>query len=86
MNSLISHITQRIQELEKREKLAILAVSAFLAFLTFILVVWFPVYEYREKQRSSYEESLDLSYIFSLPRKKGLSKKDEAKRMSGQTL
>ena len=88
MNSLISHITQRIQELEKREKLAILAVSAFLAFLTFILVVWFPVYEYREKQRSSYEKSLDLLlYLQSTEEEaRALGKKDEAKRMSGQTL
>ena len=88
MNSLISHITQRIQELEKREKLAILAVSAFLAFLTFILVVWFPVYEYREKQRSSYEKSLDLLlYLQSTEEEaRALGKKDGAKRMSGQTL
>ena len=88
MNSLISHITQRIQELEKREKLAILAVSAFLAFLTFILVVWFPVHEYREKQRSSYEKSLDLLlYLQSTEEEaRALGKKDEAKRMSGQTL
>ena len=88
MNSLISHITQRIQELEKREKLAILAVSAFLAFLTFILVVWFPVYEYREKQRSSYEKSLDLLlYLQSTEEEaRALGKKDGAKRVSGQTL
>ena len=88
MNSLISHITQRIQELEKREKLAILAVSAFFAFLTFILVVWFPVYEYREKQRSSYEKSLDLLLYFQSTEEeaRALGKKDGAKRMSGQTL
>ena len=88
MNSLISLITQRIQELEKREKLAILAVSVFLAFLTFILVVWFPVHEYREKQRSSYEKSLDLLlYLQSTEEEaRSLGKKDGAKRMSGQTL
>ena len=88
MNSLISHITQRIQELEKREKLAIVAVSAFIALLTFILVVWFPVHEYREKQRSSYEKSLDLLlYLQSTEEEaRALGKKDEAKRMSGQTL
>ena len=74
--------------MEKKEKLAILAVTAFLGFLTFFLLVWFPIYEYREKQRNSYEKSLDLLlYLQSTEEEaRALGKKDGAKRMSGQTL
>ena len=88
MNSLISQITQRIQELERKEKLVILAASAFLAFLAFFLLVWVPIYDYREKQRNSYEKSLDLLlYLQSTEEEaRAVGKKGGVKQMSGQML
>ena len=87
MSALILQIRQRIQELERREKLAILALSVFLALLTFFLVIWFPIYEYKEKQRDSYERSLDLLlYLQSTEEEARSVKVDGSKRMSGQTL
>ncbi len=87
MNALILQIRQRIQELERKEKLAILALSVFLALLTFFLVIWFPIYEYKEKQRDSYERSLDLLlYLQSTEEEARSVKVDGSKRMSGQTL
>ena len=88
MRALISQIRQRIQELERKEKLAILALSVFFALLTFFLVVWFPIYEYREKQRDSYERSLDLLlYLRSTEEEaRAVSISEGARRMSGQTL
>ena len=88
MNSLISQITQRIQELERKEKLVILAASAFLAFLAFFLLVCVPIYDYREKQRNSYEKSLDLLlYLQSTEEEaRDVVKKGGAKQMSGQML
>ena len=87
MSALILQIRQRIQELERKEKLAILALSVFLALLTFFLVIWFPIYEYKEKQRDSYERSLDLLlYLQSTEEEARSVKVDGSKRMSGQTL
>ena len=87
MSALILQIRQRIQELERKEKLAILALSVFLAFLTFFLVIWFPIYEYKEKQRDSYQRSLDLLlYLQSTEEEARSVKVDGSKRMSGQTL
>ena len=88
MNSLISQITQRIRELERKEKLVILAASAFLAFLAFFLLVWVPIYDYREKQRNSYEKSLDLLlYLQSTEEEaREVGKKGGVKQMSGQML
>ena len=87
MSALILQIRQRIQELERREKLAILALSVFLALLTFFLVIWFPIYEYKQKQRDSYERSLDLLlYLQSTEEEARSVKVDGSKRMSGQTL
>ena len=87
MSALILQIRQRIQELERKEKLAILALSVFLALLTFFLVIWLPIYEYREKQRDSYEKSLDLLlYLRSTEEEARSVKGVGPKRMSGQTL
>ena len=87
MSALILQIRQRIQELERKEKLAILALSVFLVLLTFFLVIWFPIYEYKEKQRDSYERSLDLLlYLQSTEEEARSVKVDGSKRMSGQTL
>ena len=87
MSALILQIRQRIQELERKEKLAILALSVFLALVTFFLVIWFPIYEYKEKQRDSYERSLDLLlYLQSTEEEARSVKVEGAKRMSGQTL
>ena len=87
MSALILQIRQRIQELERKEKLAILALSVFLAFLMFFLVIWLPIYEYREKQRDSYQRSLDLLlYLQSTEEEARSVKVDGSKRMSGQTL
>ena len=88
MRALISQASQRIQELERKEKLAILALSVFLAFLIFFLVVWFPVYEYKEKQKDSYERSLDLLlYLQSTEEEaRAASLSEGSRRMSGQTL
>ena len=87
MSALILQIRQRIQELERKEKLAILALSVFLALLTFFLVIWFPIYEYKEKRRDSYERSLDLLlYLQSTEEEARSVKVEGAKRMSGQTL
>ena len=87
MSALILQIRQRIQELERKEKLAILALSLFLALLTFFLVIWFPIYEYKEKRRDSYERSLDLLlYVQSTEEEARSVKVDGSKRMSGQTL
>ena len=87
MSALILQIRQRIQELERKEKLAILALSVFLALLTFFLVIWFPVYEYKQKQRDSYERSLDLLlYLQSTEEEARSVKVDGSERMSGQTL
>ena len=87
MSALILQIRQRIQELERKEKLAILALSLFLALLTFFLVIWFPIYEYKEKRRDSYERSLDLLlYLQSTEEEARSVKVDGSKRMSGQTL
>ena len=88
MRVLIFQIRQRIQDLERKEKLAILALSVFLVFLTFFLLVWFPIYEYREKQRDSYERSLDLLlYLQSTEEEaRGASISGGSKRMSDQTL
>lgn len=87
MSALILQIRQRIQELERKEKLAILALSVFLALLTFFLVIWFPIYEYKEKRRDSYERSLDLLlYLQSTEEEARSVKVDGSKRMSGQTL
>ena len=87
MSALILQIRQRIQELERKEKLAILALSVFLALLTFFLVIWIPIYEYKEKQRDSYERSLDLLlYLQSTEEEARSVKVDGSKRMSGQTL
>ena len=87
MSALILQIRQRIQELERKEKLAILALSVFLALLTFFLVIWIPIYEYKEKQRDSYEKSLDLLlYLQSTEEEARSVKVDGSKRMSGQTL
>jgi general secretion pathway protein M len=87
MSALILQIRQRIQELERKEKLAILALSVFLALLTFFLVIWIPIYEYKEKQRDSYEKSLDLLlYLQSTEEEARSVKVEGAKRMSGQTL
>jgi general secretion pathway protein M len=87
MSALILQIRQRIQELERKEKLAILALSVFLALLTFFLVIWFPIYEYKQKQRDSYERSLDLLlYLQSTEEEARSVKVDGSKRMSGQTL
>ena len=87
MSALILQIRQRIQELEKKEKLAILALSVFLAFLMFFLVIWLPIYEYREKQRDSYQRSLDLLlYLQSTEEEARSVKVEGSKRMSGQTL
>ena len=87
MSALILQIRQRIQELERKEKLAILALSVFLALLTFFLVIWFPIYEYKQKQRDSYERSLDLLlYLQSTEEEARSVKVDGSERMSGQTL
>ena len=87
MSALILQIRQRIQELERKEKLAILALSIFLAFLMFFLVIWLPIYEYREKQRDSYQRSLDLLlYLQSTEEEARSVKVEGSKRMSGQTL
>ena len=87
MSALILQIRQRIQELERKEKLAILALSVFLVLLTFFLVIWFPIYEYKEKRRDSYERSLDLLlYLQSTEEEARSVKVDGSKRMSGQTL
>ena len=87
MSALILQIRQRIQELERKEKLAILALSVFLALLTFFLVIWIPIYEYKEKQRDSYEKSLDLLlYLQSTEEEARGVKVEGSKRMSGQTL
>lgn len=87
MSALILQIRQRIQELERKEKLAILALSVFLAFLMFFLVIWLPIYEYREKQRDSYQRSLDLLlYLQSTEEEARSAKVEGSKRMSGQTL
>ena len=87
MSALILQIRQRIQELERKEKLAILALSVFLALLTFFLVIWIPIYEYKEKQRDSYEKSLDLLlYLQSTEEEARSVKVEGSKRMSGQTL
>jgi len=87
MSALILQIRQRIQELERKEKLAILALLVFLALLTFFLLVWLPIYEYKEKQRDSYEKSLDLLlYLQSTEEEARSVKVEGAKRMSGQTL
>ena len=87
MSALILQIRQRIQELERKEKLAILALSVFLAFLMFFLVIWLPIYEYREKQRDSYQRSLDLLlYLQSTEEEARSVKVEGSKRMSGQTL
>ena len=87
MSALILQIRQRIQELERKEKLAILALSVFLALLTFFLVIWIPIYEHKEKQRDSYEKSLDLLlYLRSTEEEARSVKVEGAKRMSGQTL
>ncbi len=87
MSALILQIRQRIQELEKKEKLAILALSVFLALLMFFLVIWLPIYEYREKQRDSYQRSLDLLlYLQSTEEEARSVKVEGSKRMSGQTL
>ena len=87
MSALILQIRQRIQELERKEKLAILALSVFLAFLMFFLVIWLPIYEYREKQRDSYEKSVDLLlYLRSTEEEARIVKDVGPKRMSGQTL
>ena len=87
MSALILQIRQRIQELERKEKLAILALSVFLALSTFFLVIWFPIYEYKEKRRDSYERSLDLLlYLQSTEEEARSVKVDGSKRMSGQTL
>ena len=87
MSALILQIRQRIQELERKEKLAILALLVFLASLTFFLLVWLPIYEYKEKQRVSYERSLDLLlYLQSTEEEARSVKVDGSKRMSGQTL
>ena len=87
MSALILQIRQRIQELERKEKLAILALSVFLALLTFFLVIWFPIYESKEKRRDSYERSLDLLlYLQSTEEEARSVKVDGSKRMSGQTL
>ena len=87
MSALILQIRQRIQELERTEKLAILTLFVLLAFLTFFLLVWFPIYEYREKQRDYYEKSRDLLlYLRSTEEEARSVKVDGSKRMSGQTL
>ena len=87
MSALTLQIRQRIQELERKEKLAILALSVFLALLTFFLVIWFPIYEYKEKRRDSYERSLDLLlYLQSTEEEARGVKVEGSKRMSGQTL
>ena len=87
MSALILQIRQRIQELERKEKLAILALSVFLAFLMFFLVIWLPIYEYREKQRDSYQRSLNLLlYLQSTEEEARSVKVEGSKRMSGQTL
>tara|TARA_E500000331_G_scaffold214151_1_gene205372 strand:+ start:147 stop:635 length:489 start_codon:yes stop_codon:yes gene_type:complete len=87
MSALILQIRQRIQELERKEKLAILALSVFLAFLMFFLVIWLPIYEYREKQRDSYQRSLDLLlYLQSTEEEARSVKVEGSNRMSGQTL
>jgi len=87
MSALILQIRQRIQELERKEKLAILALLVFLALLTFFSLVWLPIYEYKEKQRDSYEKSLDLLlYLQSTEEEARSVKVEGAKRMSGQTL
>ena len=87
MSALILQIRQRIQELERKEKLAILALLVFLAFLTFFLLVWLPIYEYKEKQRDYYEKSLDLLlYLRSTEEEARIVKGVGSKRMSGQTL
>ncbi|MFL2503662.1 MAG: type II secretion system protein GspM [Candidatus Azotimanducaceae bacterium] len=87
MSALILQIRQRIQELERKEKLAILALLVFLSFLTFFLLVWLPIYEYREKQRDSYQRSLDLLlYLQSTEEEARSVKVEGSKRMSGQTL
>ena len=87
MSALILQIRQRIQELERKEKLAILALLVFLVLLTFFLLVWLPIYEYKEKQRDSYEKSLDLLlYLQSTEEEARSVKVEGAKRMSGQTL
>ena len=87
MSALILQIRQRIQELERKEKLAILALLVFLALLTFFLLVWLPIYEYKEKQRDYYEKSLDLLlYLRSTEEEARIVKGVGSKRMSGQTL
>ena len=87
MSALILQIRQRIQELERKEKLAILALLVFLSFLTFFLLVWLPIYEYREKQRDSYQRSLDLLlYLQSTEEEARSVKVEGSNRMSGQTL
>ena len=50
-------------------------------------MIWIPIYEYKEKQRDSYEKSLDLLlYLQSTEEEARSVKVDGSKRMSGQTL